>query len=437
MVLSITSLLDRMHIKKLGKQLLASLLERQVRAVRRRNSCAVIAVAGSVGKTTTKLATAELLRSTYRVQYQAGNYNDRLTVPLVFFGYTQPSIWNVFAWARVVVRCSIAARRPYPYDVVVVELGTDGPGQLQKFAYLRPDITILTAITPEHMEYFKTLDAVAVEELTVFNFSKQVLVNTQTVPAPYLQGKRFVSYGTESQSGATYCVSTERFYLGGQDLQIHTPSGMISETVQYMGVQGALCTVAAVAAADLLGMPHHDIADALRSLRPFAGRMQVLAGIQGSTIIDDTYNATPIATKAALDVLYAAPASQRIAVLGSMNELGEYTQEAHETVGAYCEAKKLAFVVTLGADAQKWLAPAAQKNGCTVVSFRRRRECAHYILQHIQTGAVILAKGSQNGVFAEEVVKYLLADPADASRLVRQSTWWLAHKEKDDIAATL
>ena len=95
-----------------------------------------------------------------RVRYQVGNYNDRLTVPLVIFGKSLPGLLNISAWFKILSENKKLIKADFPFDVVVVELGTDGPGQLNDFAYLQPDISVVTSVAPEHMEFFKTLDAV-------------------------------------------------------------------------------------------------------------------------------------------------------------------------------------------------------------------------------------------------------------------------------------
>jgi len=404
-------------------------LEWQVRQLRRRHHFKVVAVVGSVGKTSTKLAIADLLGQTMRVRHQTGNYNDRVTVPLVFFGLSEPSLYNVFAWWKAfgVTQSEIAL--PYPYDVVVVELGTDGPGQLMDFSYIKPDITVVTAVSPEHMEYFGTLDAVAAEELSVFRFSKQVLVNADDIAGGYLAGMEFSEYSLTSEQ-ATYGATAKPDGLKGQSLALRLSKSAVTTDVRYLGEQGAKIALAAASVADMLDVKAKAIAAGLPKLAPFSGRMQVLPGIKDSMLIDDTYNASPIASEAALDVLYAAKTKQRIAVLGSMNELGDYSREAHDEVGMYCNPKKLDLVVTIGNDAKKWLAPAARERGCNVRSFMSPYEAGAYLSGKLQKGAVVLAKGSQNGVFAEEALKPLLADPTDAAKLVRQSPYWMTRKAK-------
>jgi UDP-N-acetylmuramoyl-tripeptide--D-alanyl-D-alanine ligase len=418
------------HPKKAARSLVCTILELQVRQLRSRHHFKVVAVVGSMGKTGTKMAIAELLaQSGLRVRCQAGNYNDRVTVPLVFFGLREPSLYNLLAWLKVFGATQAENALPYPYDVVVVELGTDGPGQMEQFAYLKPDIAVVTAVSAEHMEYFGTLDRVAAEELAVFDFSSRVLVNGDDTPGKYLAGREFAEYSLQSEQ-AEYLGVAKSKGLQGQKLDVKLPHGSLTTEIHFLGEQGAKVTLAAAAAADMLGVKKAAIAKGLSELRPFSGRMQILDGVKNTTIIDDTYNAAPLTAKAALDVLYAARTGQRIAILGSMNEMGDYSREAHTEVGEYCNPKKLDVVVTIGKDAKKWLAPAARARGCTVHSFLSPYEAGEYVTGKLQKGGIVLAKGSQNEVFAEEAIKPLLADPADAAKLVRQSDYWLARKEQ-------
>jgi UDP-N-acetylmuramoyl-tripeptide--D-alanyl-D-alanine ligase len=423
--------------KKAVKSMLGYWMERDVIALRKKHHFKLIAVAGSVGKTSTKLAIAELLGQTVRVRYQKGNYNDRLTVPLVFFGQKQPGLYNIFAWFRVLGEQAALVHQPYDYDVVVVEIGTDGPGQIKNFAYLKPDITVVTAITPEHMVYFGTIDAVAKEELTVFDFSKKVLVNADDIPGKYLAGKDFVAYSLTTNLSQNYYAKPSNQQVDGQQLALDLPSGKITAKVSYAGQHGAKVALAAASVAELLAIAPNDIETGLEALQPFAGRMQLLAGQKNSVLIDDSYNSTPIAAKAALDVLYGSRATQKIAILGSMNELGDYSKQAHEEVGEYCDGTKIDMVVTIGTDAKRWIAPAARASGCVVHCYVSPYEAGHFVRKQLKEGALVLVKGSQNGVFAEEALKQLLAHPSDREKLVRQGPYWLKLKKKQFKTGTL
>jgi len=289
---------------------------------------------------------------------------------------------------------------------------------------------VITAVAAEHMEFFKSLEAVAKEELTPLGFSQQALLNIDDIDAQYFSDTAFVSYGYQTQ--ADYRLVEHRQHgLEGQELEISLDGGQkLTIQTHLLGAQGHKIILAAAATAHILGWEPSAISEGLHHITPTPGRMQILPGIKESHLIDDTYNASPIAVRAALDVLYSIEAPQRIAILGSMNELGTASAEAHEQIGAYCDPKKLDLLVTIGSEAEKHLAPAARAVGCEVVSRKSPYEAGEYVKQHLQAGAVVLAKGSQNGVFAEEALKLLLRKPDDATRLVRQSAYWLTVKRR-------
>jgi len=160
------------------------------------------------------------------------------------------------------------------------------------------------------------------------------------------------------------------------------------------------------------------------------GRMNILRGVEDSIIIDDTYNSSPVAASAALQSLYSLQAPERIAILGSMNELGATSAAEHEKLGNLCDPNMLSWVITIGEEAEKYLAPAARSRGCQVKSFKRAIDAGAFAHSVLEKGAAVLAKGSQGGVYAEEAVK-ILCVMSEESELVRQSPEWI--KIKDDF----
>src|SRR5438309_1362616 len=135
-------------MKHRAKLFIANILGHQVRRLSKKNDFKVIAISGSIGKTSTKLAIAHILSQRFKVRYQNGNYNDLVSVPLIFFGRSLPSLFNPFAWAWIMLKNEIDLLKDFKYDIVVIELGTDGPGQLKEFGrYVSADIGVLTAIT--------------------------------------------------------------------------------------------------------------------------------------------------------------------------------------------------------------------------------------------------------------------------------------------------
>lgn len=417
------------RLKHIGRSVVCHVLERQVRRLRARHDFTIVTVSGSIGKTSTKYVAANVLQQAgKRVRYQEGNYNERVTVPLVLFGQPLPHLLNIFAWLRVFAANEKMIRRGPGVDVAVLELGTDGPGQIEQFAYLQPELAVVTAITPEHMEFFADLDAVAAEELAVTKFAQKLLI-AEDVPQRYVEDTNAVRYGLSDK--ATYRAQegvpgkdgqTVTFTEKGRKQQVH---------VALLGSQGAKIALAGAAVARELGVTWDKIIPALGSLEPVPGRMQLLHGVHGSTIIDDTYNASPEAVIAALDVLVRMPGDYKVLVLGGMNELGKFGLEAHREVAEAINERAIDLVVSVGELADKELAPYLQEvRQRKVVRMFSAERAGVFVREQLvdKKGAVVLCKGSQNGVFTEEAVKQLLQDPADSARLVRQSNYWLQRK---------
>jgi UDP-N-acetylmuramyl pentapeptide synthase len=410
-------------MKRRLKAIVVFILAWQVRRLYRKNEFQTIAVAGSYGKTSTKLAIAQVLQTKYRVRFQNGNYNDISTVPLIFFGHDAPSIFNPVSWLSIFLKNELALMKEYKYDFVVVELGTDGPGQISEFKeYLKADIALITAIAPEHMEFFSGLDEVAKEELAVQNFSKLVLVNGNLCPEEVLANSK--------AKVLAYKVKFNEQDLSEEwNIEIEE-SKTISLSIKPSSVSQLYSFASAAVVAERTGVPIEDIQKALRTIKTVPGRMNRLAGKNGSQIIDDTYNASPEATIMALGTLYAHPADTRIALLGNMNELGGESEKYHRAVGQKCDPDKLDLVVTLGPDANQFLAEEAKSRGCRVLQVDTPYQAAEKIEKSLGKNVVVLAKGSQNGVYAEEAVKLLLADQKDSGLLVRQSQEWLRKKQR-------
>lgn len=418
-------------MKDLAKQFITRLLGWQVRRLRRRNNIRVVAVVGSIGKTSTKLAIAQMLSKRYRVRYQDGNYNVPLSVPLIFFGHNMPPLLNPLAWLKILISNEKQLLNKYPYDIVVVELGTAGPGQLAPFKkYLQIDVAVLTAIAQEHMEFFKDLDAVAREETVVQSFSRVVLANADLCAPEYLSfaNKSLFTYGTK---GSDYMLETSRISADGSDFFIyHDRKTLIHAKHPSIALPQLYSLAAAVAVGHRFKLTKDQLEHGVTAIKPVDGRLRQLAGVNDSVIIDDTYNSSPEAVKFSLEVLYSLPAPHKVAILGSMNELGRYSKKAHEEIGEYCEPKHIDLLVTIGREANIYLASAAEKRGCVVQRFDNPYEAGLYVKERLRPKALVLAKGSQNGVFAEEAVKQLLVNPKDEQHLVRQSKAWLTKKHR-------
>lgn len=296
---------------------------------------------------------------------------------------------------------------------------------------LKVDYGVLTAIAAEHLVAFTDQEAVADEELKLAEMADVVLVNADEVAPKYL--KRLPGALTYGRNGKTSQIAAGKLTKDFKRPVVFTttdPTVRASLKTRMVGLQNLPGMAAAALLGAKLGLNQKQIIVGLEKVQPFPGRMQLLLGKKQSLLIDDTYNASPEAVTAALSTLYEIPAPKKIAVLGQMNELGDFSEELHRRVGKFCDPKQLGLLVTIGDDANNYLAEEAERVGCSVMRCPSPYHAADVVQQHLSKGTVVLLKGSQNGVFAEEATKQLLQRPSDSKRLVRQSSRWLKVKQR-------
>lgn len=394
----------------------------------------LVVVAGSVGKTSTKRAIATLLSRRYRVRLHEGNHNTEISALLAILGIEYPeTVKSIGAWISVFRAAHTRIKEPTDVDIIISEIGADRPGDIAHFGtFLKPYIGVVTAVTPEHMEFFNSIDAVAQEELTAANFSEIAIINRDDIDSRFaslLINANVDTYGTSG--AAEYRFEIQDFDIeNGYTGSVITPTfdQPISATIKVVGEHSLRPAMGAVAVAAKLGLMPNEINEGLKLLRPVAGRMNILRGVEDSSIIDDSYNSSPLAASSALQTLYSLQVPQRIAILGSMNELGATSATEHNNLGLLCDPTMLAWVITVGDEAEKYLAPAAKKRGCQVKSFKSSIEAGGFVHSVLERGAAVLVKGSQGDIYAEEAVK-VLCMMGDDPELVRQSPQWLQIKE--------
>jgi UDP-N-acetylmuramoyl-tripeptide--D-alanyl-D-alanine ligase len=397
----------------------------------------LVVVTGSVGKTSTKRALATLLSQRYRVQMENNNHNTEMSAPLGILGIEYPidTVRSVGAWMAVFKAARKRIKDPTGVDVIIQELGSEHPGEIAEFAkYLKPDIAVITGVTPEHMEFFGTLEAVAQEELLAANFSQLAVINRDDIAgeyATYVTNTNLTTYG--SSSAAEYRFEETNFSLedgySGQIIAPELAEPLAVTEIHVVGEHSLRPIMGAVAVSLKLGVSPEDIQKGLQAIRPMPGRMNPLKGIDSTIVIDDSYNSSPAAASAALQALYALQVPQRIALIGSMNELGMSSPDEHRKLGELCDPGLLSWVVTVGDEAEKHLAPAARARGCQVKSFKSAIDAGAFVRSVTEPGAVILVKGSQGNIYTEEAVKVLCLMSEDVE-LVRQEPHWIKIKDE-------
>ncbi|WP_169558654.1 UDP-N-acetylmuramoyl-tripeptide--D-alanyl-D-alanine ligase [Myxococcus stipitatus] len=411
----------------LASRLIGWSLKVQLKRYLRKNpQVMIVAVTGSVGKTTTKLAIAKVLAQRFKVQAHSGNYNNELGVPLAIFELESPGdIRNLKGWMGIVREMSRRLTKPLPYDVIVQELGAGRRGDIGYFSFLRPRVGVVTAAKPAHLQRFGSIEAIVDEKFSLAELSQIALVNAEeerfapklTTLAP----SKLHTYGT-SRGDYRFSLRSDSAAHGLEGTLV-LRKGQVDASVRMMGRHMAEAVAAAAAVGELLGMTPEEIKAGVERIEPVSGRMSPLEGRNGSLLLDDSYNASPEALIASLNTLYALP-GRKIAILGGMNELGSDAARYYAQVGGHCG--QLDWLVTVADLARQYVAPAkaAGLGDDRIRCFDTPYEAGEFVASLLQRGDTVLVKGSQGGIFCEEATAKLLANPADTARLVRQSPYW-------------
>lgn len=404
----------------------------------------IVAITGNVGKTSTKEAIAAVLSKSKKIRYSKGNLNNELGVPLTIIGDWADSYYEAgnasFFWVKVLsisfLKWFFEANYP---EILVLEFGADKPGDISRLTKkYRPKIGVITAIgeIPVHVEYFNDPDSLAKEKSKLISFMKSSdhAVLNHDDPAVYgMKSKtkaRVMSYGFTE--GSSVKLSNFDFRMDeegrpdGVGFKIHYGANSFVPVTLHgvLGKSQALASGAAAAVGIIYGMNLIEISQALADYKAMKGRLKILKGIKNSTIIDDTYNAAPSSMHLAVDTLKDLQAKRKIAVLGDMLELGEYTIKAHQEIGNLAGGK-VDILVCVGARA-KFIADAAankmdEKN---IHTFETSDLAKRKVQELIEPEDLILVKGSQ-GIRMEKIVEEIMAEPERKKELlVRQGNKW-------------
>ncbi len=396
----------------------------------------VVAVAGSIGKTSTKLALSELLRSEKRVSCMDDSYNNGLGLYLSVFELKVPTHTTPIAWLGVALRAVWRLLTQNP-EILIVEYGIDHPGDMDEMTrFIRPDISLLTAVTPEHMEYMMTLDGVGTEEMKVILAAKQFgIINTVDVDVKYRQQLATTWYGYADQAGedAKGYFTVKEFTSSGAVVDFMLDDLSLGDiTVKIISVPLIRQLTGAALLARKLGISEQSLRMALASVEPAAGRMRLLAGVNDVALLDDTANFSPVAGVAALQALKRIPGKRHIAILGNMHELGDYIEPGYASVGE--EFVGVDILVLVGDLSKEHFGKIALEKGfvegSTLFMFDNAPEAGIFARDTlVQTGDVVVIKGPFGGFYLEEATKKLLKNKEDIGLLTRQSDFW-QHKKR-------
>ncbi len=346
-------------------------LGRLAAAWRSRLAIPVIGVTGSNGKTTVKEMLAGILSQQGIVLATRGNLNNDIGMPLTLL------------------------EMDAQHDYAVIEMGANHPGEI---AYLtrvaHPDVALITNAGMAHLEGFGSLQGVAQAKGEIYQglgTNGIAVINNDDQFSGYWkqlnQDRNVITFGM--MSGATVSATSE-VKVGVQQLTISSPAGVIEVNLKLLGRHNVMNALAAVSAAIAIQIPIDAIRTGLENLVPVKGRLELKTGLNGSRIIDDTYNANPTSLNAALDVLAEFPGKHYLA-LGDMGELGGQSASLHRTAGLQAKDKGVDRLYTFGSLSRH----AAEKFGDQTYCFSDQREMIEKIKNDLAQDVTLLVKGSR------------------------------------------
>ncbi len=393
---------------------------------------AIIAVTGSVGKSSTKEAIAVVLRAKFFARSSPGNYNTEFGLPLAALGLSAPK--NAFGWISTsLAACRAASGGNNFPKMLVLEMAADRVGDIAQLCDIAPpDVAVVTAIGESHLELFGTVENIVKEKrIVVERLGRDgvAVLNRDDEKVWEMRSRtkaKVRSYGfhPDADVRALEPIGYACAFDAECGMHFKISAGGATVPVFLPGVLGRAAISAALAEAAVgleKGMNLVEIGDALRTLRGVPGRMRYIAGIKHTVLIDDTYNAAPRSAIAALEVLREIPLAdgkKRFAVLGDMLELGALSEEGHARVGSVAAAcaDVLVFIGERMTAAEKSARDAGVSED-RVFHFSGNEEAGRFVQERIHQGDIALIKGSR-GMHMEEIVKELMAEPLEASTLL-------------------
>ncbi|OQB06031.1 MAG: UDP-N-acetylmuramoyl-tripeptide--D-alanyl-D-alanine ligase [bacterium ADurb.Bin212] len=416
------------------KQLILKIIYKRLadvaKAVINKHQPVVIAITGSVGKTSAKEALVQIMRDKFadEVRFTKGNLNAEIGIPLTILGYGE--LPSKKKWPAFLLKISKHLKEENFPKYLILEMGVERPGDIEYFCSIaRPTFAVITAATPAHLANFSSEDEMKKEKQKLAGYvgKDKLFYNCDD---EYLSDNitSGCSYGIHNIN-SMICASNIELSLDGNSYTLSLGDKKINIKNGQIGEQMIYADIAAAGVADAIGVTAKEIADSLNKRKSYNGRMNLLPGKNNVLIIDDSYNANPASVLAAATTLHNLKYNGRkILVLGNMNELGSESEIIHiETARMISDLSELDSIYFIGPNSQKML--EAVKGDNRVVIYKTRQDFEKHLNENILPGDLVLIKASQNNNYFEELVKIMLkegVDPKDV--LVRQSDDWLSKK---------
>ena len=350
----------------------------------------VIGITGSIGKTTTKEFLASILKRKYKLMKSEGNFNNHIGVPLSILKLQKE------------------------HELAVLEMGMSAPGEIKVLTDIAPpDVSIITNIHPVHMEFFESLDKIALAK-------KELLDGTKP------QGTAVLNRDNKLVRKISKDFKGEKIYFG-----LNSASDIRAENIRRQGMDGMTIDLvygsekinlflpfiyesylynflAAAAAAYIFSLPLESIKKSAKNLHPYLMRGSILHLKDNITLIDDSYNSNPSALESSLKSIADLSQGRKVAVLGDMLELGKRENRYHLEAGELVARLGYGLLITIGSLGKK-IAEGASGSGMDktkIHSFQDSNEAASKIAPLLIHGDIVLIKGSR-GIKTEKIINIL------------------------------
>ena len=348
----------------------------------------IVGITGSVGKTSTKELIATVLGKKYPVLKTQGNYNNELGVPLTLLRIREE------------------------HRVAVVEMGINHFGEMHRLSRMAaPNIVVMTNIGDCHLEALGSREGILKAKSEIFDYLAEdgtVIVNGDDellATMKQVNKKTVVTFGIK-ENNKCYATDIRSKGLFGTSAMLHLASGSFPVEIPLPGEHMVYNALAAAAVGEALGLTPSEIAEGISSVKPTAGRSNLIQ-CADKVLIDDCYNANPVSMCAALDLLAMAD-TRKVAILGDMFELGENAEKLHGDVGrhaAKCGIDALICVGELSENMAKAAGKEALREGQQVHYYGTKAQLLQDLCNLVKPGDTILVKASHGMGFGDIVEK--------------------------------
>lgn len=357
----------------------------------------VVGITGSVGKTSTKDIIASVMAKKYNVHKTQGNYNNQIGVPLTVMGLKD-------------------------HNAMVIEMGMNMPNEISALSQIaRPSVAVITNVGTAHIgnlgsrenilkAKLEILDGLDKDGTLIINNDNDKLHNwyeSHKKDAKAENNIEIVTFGMENQSDIMpYDVKLSE---NGSSYKIDIDGKTYDVSISVGGNHFVLNSLCAIAVGRQFEIDMEEILEGIANFELTKRRMQVEKNKAGITIINDCYNANYDSMKAALEYLGKLTANKRIAVLGDMLELGDFSKELHEKVGEEVYKNNIDILITVGPMSKDIVAKAVEKgmNKGNTHLCENNNQAIELVKQLAQKGDAVLLKAS-NGLDFQEIFNEII-----------------------------